>query len=91
MSPDQCLAVDVLLQLLVPHEQAEAGARPPPIASRLASIPFARREPEHLALDVAALEYAREDFDGQGGNLHWPAAHRAGVIDQQRNGRTGKR
>ena len=62
-----------------------AGGRP--LARRLAAVPVARREAEHLAVDAAALEHAREDFDGQRRDLHRPAAHRARVIDEQRDDR----
>ena len=62
-----------------------------PFARRLAAVPFARGESQHLALHAAALEHAREDLDRQRGDQHRPAAHRSRVIDQQRHDGARKR
>ena len=117
VGPLHGLAVDVLLEHLVAHEESQRHTRAAPgnvgrlhhhvlerveparrirvavgrpLPRRLAAVPLARREAQDLAVHAAALEHPREDLDGQGGNLHRAAAHRARVIDQQRHHRAGE-
>ncbi|GCC48532.1 hypothetical protein chiPu_0032775, partial [Chiloscyllium punctatum] len=56
-----------------------------PGLARLPALPGAGGEAEDLDLDAATLQRARQDVGTGGGNRDRTAAHRAGVIQQQRH------
>ncbi len=56
-----------------------------PMLARLAALPGPRGEAEDLDLDAAALERARQDVGAGGGDRDRAAAHRAGIVQQQRH------
>ena len=56
-----------------------------PRLARLAALPGAGGEAEDLDLDAAALQRARQDVGAGRGDRDRPAAHRAGIVEQQRD------
>src|SRR5215470_9127407 len=56
----------------------------PPLAG-LPALPGARRKAENLDLDPAAFEGTRQDVGAHRCNRDRPAAHRAGIVDEQRD------
>ena len=56
-----------------------------PGLARLAALPGARGEAEDLDLDAAALERAGEDVGAGRRDRDRPAAHRAGIVEEQRD------
>ncbi len=58
-------------------------ARREPLLARLPALPGARREAEDLHLDAAALQRARQEVGATGRDHDRPAAHRAGIVEQQ--------
>src|SRR5260221_5219526 len=54
-----------------------------PFLARLAALPRPRGEAENLDLDAGALECARQDVGAHRRDGDRPAAHRAGIVDQQ--------
>ena len=56
-----------------------------PVLARLPALPGARGEAEDLDLDAAALERARQDVGAGRRDRDRPAAHRAGIVEQQRH------
>ena len=55
-----------------------------------AALPRARGEAEDLDLDAAALERARQDVGAHRRDGDRPAAHRAGIVDQQGHDRVAE-
>ena len=61
-----------------------------PRLARLAALPGARGEAEDLDLDAAALERAGEDVGAGRGDRDRAAAHRAGIVEEQRHHRVAE-
>ena len=66
-------------------------ARLQPGLARLSALPGAGGEAENLDLDAAALERAGEDVGAGRRDRDRAAAHRAGIVDEQRHGRVAER
>ena len=81
--------VDDVAQIV---EAARIGgfARGKPLLARLAALPLPRREAEDFDLDAAALQRAGEDIGAAGGDHDRPSAHRAGIVEQQRDHRVAE-
>ena len=58
--------------------------------ARLPALPGARGEAEDLDLDAAALQRAGENVGAGRGDGDRPAAHRAGIVEQQRHHRVAE-
>ena len=56
-----------------------------PCLARMPALPGARGEAEDLDLDAAALERAGENIGAAGRDHDGPPAHRAGIVEQQRD------
>ena len=61
-----------------------------PMLARLPALPGARGEAEDLDLDAAALERARQDVGAGRRHRDRAAAHRAGIVEQQRHHRVAE-
>ena len=61
-----------------------------PMLARLPALPGARGEAEDLDLDAAALERARENVGAGRRDRDRTAAHRAGIVEQQRHHRVAE-
>ena len=76
--------VDDVAQIVEPAGIGGLAGLQPGLA-RLAALPGARGEAEDLDLDAAALERARQDIGADRRDGDRPAAHRAGIVEQQRH------
>ena len=74
--------VDDVAQIVEPAGIGRLAGGDPALA-RLAALPRPRGEAEDLDLDAAALQRARQDVGAHRGDGDRPAAHRAGIVDQQ--------
>ena len=81
--------VDDVAQIVEPAGVGPLALAQPELAA-LAALPAAGGEAEQLDLDAAALERAREDVGAHRGDRDRPAAHRARVVDQQRDHRVAE-
>ena len=61
-----------------------------PLLARLPALPGPRGEAEDLDLDAAALQRARQDVGAGRRHRDRPAAHRAGIVEQQRHHRVAE-
>src|SRR6185503_9109524 len=75
--------VDDVAQIVEPAGVRRLAAREPGLA-RLPALPGTRREAENLHLYAAALQCARQNIGAGRRNGDRPAAHRAGIVEQQR-------
>jgi len=62
-----------------------------PSLARLSAFPGAGGEAKNLNLDAATLERAGENVGASGRDRDRTAAHRAGIVDQQRHGSVAER
>ena len=76
--------VDDVAQVVQPPGQRRAVRGEPGLAA-LAALPGAGGEAEDLDLDLAALQRARQHVGRDRRDRDRPAAHRAGVVEQQRD------
>jgi hypothetical protein len=67
-----------------------AACRPAASLARLPALPGLGGEAEDLDLDAAALQRAGEDVGAGRGDRDRPAAHRAGIVEQQRHHRVAE-
>ena len=74
--------VDDVAQVVEPAGIGRLAGREPGLA-RLPALPGARGEAEDLDLDAAALQRARQDVGAGRRHRDRPAAHRAGIVEQQ--------
>ncbi len=78
------LLVDDVAEIVQAAGAARLAGRQPLLA-RLPAFPGPRREAEDFDLDAAALERARQDIGAARRHHDRPAAHGAGVVEQQRH------
>src|SRR5262249_58207549 len=78
--------VDDVAQIVEPPRIGRLARRQPRLA-RLPTLPGPRGKAENLDLDAAALQRAREDVRACGGDGDRPAAHRARIVEQERDNR----
>ncbi len=76
--------VDDVAQIVQPAGIGRLAGGEPRLA-RLPALPGARGEAENLDLDAAALQRAREDVGAGRRHRDRAAAHRTGIVEQQRH------
>src|SRR5690606_21920353 len=78
------LLIDDVAQIVEAARQRGLAALEPFLAA-LPALPRAGGEAENLHLHAAALQRASKDVGADRGDADRPPAHRAGVVDQQRD------
>jgi hypothetical protein len=81
--------VDDVAQIVEPAGLGGLAVLQPDLA-RLAALPGAGREAEDLDLDAAAFQRAGENVGAGRGHGDRPAAHGAGIVEQQRDDRVAE-
>ena len=81
--------VDDVAQVVEPAGAAGLAGAQPGLA-RLAALPGPGGEAQDLDLDPAALQRAGQDVGAHGRDRDRPAAHRARIVDQQRDHRVAE-
>src|SRR5262249_21909523 len=76
--------VDNMPQIVEPP-RIRRLARSEPRLARLPALPCARGKAENLHFHPTALERAREDVRARGCDRDWASAHRARIVEQERD------